>query len=71
MTLTLDIVGVPRDWRFGLIMLGINIVLVFLVFVLLDRGRLISPASARVRDEGIARLRARSARSTLVSESGD
>jgi NADH-quinone oxidoreductase subunit H len=70
-TLGLDMLGVPRDWRFGLIMLGMNLVLVFLVFVLLDRGRLISPASSRVRDEGIARLRARSARSTLVPESGD
>jgi len=39
--------------------------------VLLDRGRIISPASTRVRNEGIARLRARSAGSTLISESGD
>jgi NADH-quinone oxidoreductase subunit H len=70
-TLGLDMAGIPRDWRFGLIMFGMNIGLLVLVFVLLDRGRLISPASARVRDEGIARLRARSASSTLVPESGD
>jgi NADH-quinone oxidoreductase subunit H len=70
-TLGLDMAGVPRDWRFGLILFGMNIVLLILLFVLLDRGRLISPASARVRDEGIARMRARSARSTLVPESGD
>ena len=70
-TLGLDMAGVPRDWRFGLILFGMNIILMFLLFVLLDRGRLISPASARVRDEGIARLRARSARSTFVPESGD
>jgi NADH-quinone oxidoreductase subunit H len=70
-TLVLDMLGVPRDWRFGLILFGMNIVVLFLVFVLLDRGRLISPASSRVRDEGIARMRARSARSPLVPESGD
>jgi hypothetical protein len=32
------------------------------VLFLLDRGRLISPASARVRSEGVARLRAVSGR---------
>ena len=69
--LGLDMAGVPRDWRFGLIMFGINIVLLVLVFVLLDRGRIISPASTRVRNEEIARLRARSAGSTLIPESGD
>ena len=70
-TLALDMAGVPRDWRYGLILFGINIVLLVLLFVLLDRGRLISPASTRVRDEGIARLRARSEGSTLIPESGD
>ncbi len=70
-TLGLDMAGVPRDWRFGLILFGMNLVLLVLLFVLLDRGRIISPASTRVRNEGIARLRARSARSTLVPDSGD
>jgi NADH-quinone oxidoreductase subunit H len=70
-TLGLDMAGLPRDWRYGLAMFGMNIVLLILLFVLLDRGRIISPASTRVRNEGIARLRARSARSTLVPESGD
>ncbi len=71
LTLGLDMTGLVRGRRYGLIMFGVNVVLLFLVFVLLDRGRIISPASSRVRDEGIARLRARSRNSTLVPESGD
>jgi NADH-quinone oxidoreductase subunit H len=47
---------------FGLALFALNIVLVILVLFLLDRGRLISPASARVRSEGVARLRAVSGR---------
>ena len=43
---------------FGLALFALNIVLVILVFFVLDRGRLISPASARVRSEEVARLRA-------------
>ena len=70
-TLGLDMTGLARGRLYGLILFGVNIVLLFLVFVLLDRGRIISPASSRVRDEGIARLRARSATSTLMPESGD
>jgi NADH-quinone oxidoreductase subunit H len=70
-TLALDMAGIARGPLYGLILFGLNIVLLVLVFVLLDRGRLISPASARVRDAGIARMRARSARSTIVPESGD
>jgi NADH-quinone oxidoreductase subunit H len=70
-TLGLDMAGVPRDWRFGLILFGMNVVLLVVVFVLLDRGRIISPATTRLRDDSIARLRARSAQSTLIPESGD
>ena len=70
-TLGLDMTGLVRGRRYGLIMFAVNIVLLFLVFWMLDRGRIISPASTRLRDEGIARLRARSQSSTLIPESGD
>ena len=70
-TLALDMTGLRRSTLYGLILFGVNLVLLVVVFVLLDRGRVISPASTRVRDEGIARLRARSQRSTLLPESGD
>ena len=70
-TLGLDMAGLRRSTLYGLILFAVNIVLVVIVFVLLDRGRIISPASTRLRDEGIARLRARSQSTTLLPESGD
>jgi NADH-quinone oxidoreductase subunit H len=70
-TLGLDAVGVPRTpvhgWPlYGLCLMAINIVLVVLLFVVADRGRLISPASTRVRAVELARLRAVRQRSALA-----
>jgi NADH-quinone oxidoreductase subunit H len=69
--LGLDMLGVPRDWRYGLALFAMNLVLLALIFVVLDRGRIISPASTRVRQAELARLRAVSRRSTLTAEAGD
>jgi NADH-quinone oxidoreductase subunit H len=69
--LGLDMLGVPRDWRYGLALFVMNLVLLALIFVVLDRGRIISPASTRVRKAELARLRAISRRSTLTAEAGD
>jgi len=69
--LGLDMLGVPRDWRYGLALFAMNLVLLALIFVVLDRGRIISPASTRVRKAELARLRAVSRRSTLTAEAGD
>jgi NADH-quinone oxidoreductase subunit H len=60
-TLGLDAAGVPRGAVYGLILFALNLVLLVLLFVVLDRGRLISPASARARTAEVARLRARAA----------
>lgn len=58
-TLGLDALGVARTNRlFTLALLGMNLVLLFVLFFVLDRGRLVSPASARARSDEIARLRA-------------
>jgi NADH-quinone oxidoreductase subunit H len=75
-TLALDAVGVSRaSWWFPIIMFAINLVLLFVVFGLVDRGRLLSPASARSRADEIARLRQESRRSALAKryavEAGD
>ena len=64
--LALDYIGLPRDWRFGLAMLAMNVVLVLLLFVVLDRGRIISPAYAPASAAEIGRLRARAGRGSLV-----
>jgi NADH-quinone oxidoreductase subunit H len=70
---TLDALGFARGsvpFHLGLILL--NIVLVIVIFMILDRGRLISPASSRLNQRDIAKLRAISApRRPQLSESGD
>ncbi len=57
--LGLDMAGVPRGPRFGLAMFGVNAVLLVLLFFVLDRGRLVSPAYSRLERERLARLRHR------------
>ena len=59
-------------WVRGLILFAMNIVLCVILFVVLDRGRVISPATSRARDEELLRLRAISRqRSTLAPGMGD
>jgi NADH-quinone oxidoreductase subunit H len=67
LVLALDAAGVPRVASgglpvFSLALLAMNVVLVVAVFVLLDRGRIVSPASSRVSRHEVERLRAVSAR---------
>jgi NADH-quinone oxidoreductase subunit H len=75
--LVLDMLRVPRgvQW-FGIspfwAALGVlNLVLAVLLFVLLDRGRIISPAYSRLSPIQIARLRAMSAGRSLAASQGD
>jgi NADH-quinone oxidoreductase subunit H len=58
-TLGMSAAGINYDtWQFALIMLAINIVLVVLLFGILDRGRLISPAYSRLDKQNLAKVRA-------------
>ena len=74
-TLALDAAGMSRGVAFGLVLFAINILLVVLLFFILDRGRIISPASARARAEEVRRLQELRRRSplaaTLTPETGD
>jgi NADH-quinone oxidoreductase subunit H len=70
--LGLDYAGLPRGLVYGLVLLGVNAVLVIIAFFILDRGRIISPAYGRATPQQIARLRAVSTtRSHLSPQSGD
>jgi NADH-quinone oxidoreductase subunit H len=70
--LGLDYAGLARGFTYGLVMLGVNIVLVIIAFVILDRGRIISPAYGRATPQQIARLRAvTAAHRPLRPETGD
>jgi NADH-quinone oxidoreductase subunit H len=70
----LDALGFARGsvpFHAGLILL--NLAAVVVLFMIIDRGRLISPASSRLNQRDIAKLRAVSAphRAPLLPESGD
>jgi NADH-quinone oxidoreductase subunit H len=57
-TLGLDAVGFhPSSWQFALVMLVINLVLLVIMFGVIDRGRLISPAYSRLDKRNLAKLR--------------
>jgi NADH-quinone oxidoreductase subunit H len=57
--LALDAAGVRDGWQSGAALVALNVVLGAIVFYILDRGRLVSPASRRPQSEEIQRLRAR------------
>jgi NADH-quinone oxidoreductase subunit H len=69
--LWLEWLGIRPGAMWGAIMIGINLALAAILFVMLDHGKLVSPASRRVRAEEIARLRALSVQSPLTPQSGD
>jgi len=58
-TLGLDALGVTRGPMFSLALFGMNIAIIVVLLRWLDRGKLISPSSARVGPTDLARLRAR------------
>jgi NADH-quinone oxidoreductase subunit H len=55
--LVLDAAGIDRGLVYGLIFLAVNVVLLGLFFVFLDRGKLVSPASGRASVPELQRLR--------------
>jgi hypothetical protein len=57
-TLALDAAGIhPSNWKFALAMLALNIVLCGIIFGVIDRGRLISPAYSRLDKRNMEKLR--------------
>jgi NADH-quinone oxidoreductase subunit H len=59
------------SWPFHLGLAMLNIVAVIILFMILDRGRVISPAYGRISDDQLARLRAMSRRGRPVPQAGD
>jgi NADH-quinone oxidoreductase subunit H len=55
-TLALDFAGIERGIVFGLILFGMNLVLVVALLLIFDRGRIISPAYRPVRGARLAAL---------------
>jgi len=69
--LILDSAGIHRGAMYSSILGAVNMALVVIVFSILDRGRIISPAYGRARADQIQRLRAVSARSPLSAGVND
>ncbi|MDP9205098.1 MAG: NADH-quinone oxidoreductase subunit NuoH [Gemmatimonadota bacterium] len=68
--LVLDTAGITRGAMYSSVLGVVNIALVMIVFAILDRGRIISPAYGRMDAVRLARLRAVSSRSPLASGAG-
>jgi len=66
-TLGLDALGVSRGPVYGLLLFAFNLVLAVLLFVVLDRGRVISPAYTRLDPRRLANMR----RGPAPQEGGD
>lgn len=67
--LGLDAAGFARgSWAFGLSLLALNVVLVGILFFVVDRGRIISPAYSRLDKRNVDKLRAIAAQSKLMPE---
>jgi NADH-quinone oxidoreductase subunit H len=58
-SLALDALGVARTPLFSLALFALNVVIIVVLLRWLDRGKLISPASARIDQRELERLRAR------------
>ena len=72
LTLGLDAMGIKRGFVFGGIFLAVNAVILFTLFSLFDRGRVVSPAYGRLSEDEVARLRAvTAARANLSTQAGD
>lgn len=64
-TLALDAAGISRGPLFTLALLALNIILIAVLLRWLDRGKLISPSSARVGSRELTRMRARGSERAL------
>src|SRR6476660_8147923 len=69
--LILDSAQIHRGAMYSSILGAVNMALVVIVFAILDRGRIISPAYGRARADQLQRLRAVSARSPLSAGVND
>ena len=68
--LALDRAGIARGHAYGALLFGLNVALVLALLFVLDRGRLLSPASSRLELARVARLRDVSARNELLPGKG-
>jgi NADH-quinone oxidoreductase subunit H len=69
--LVLDLLGIRPGATHGVILGVVNLVLTGVLFVVLDSGRIISPAYGRIQADRLRRLRAMRSRSPLAAPGAD
>jgi len=69
--LILEAAGIQRGAMHSSILAAMNMALVVIVFAILDRGRIISPAYGRMGGARLARMRGLASRSPLASRAND
>jgi NADH-quinone oxidoreductase subunit H len=70
LVLGLDAAGIERGLVFGLILFAVNAVMLFVLFVVFDRGRIVSPASPPAVGARLAHLRQLAAERARLSAMG-
>jgi NADH-quinone oxidoreductase subunit H len=70
LVLVLDMAGIERGFIYGLILFGVNAVMLVGLFAILDRGRIVSPASTTVAGARLAHLRQLAAERARLSAMG-
>jgi NADH-quinone oxidoreductase subunit H len=70
LVLGLDAAGIERGLVYGLILFGVNVVLLVGIFIILDRGRIVSAASPPVTSARLAHLRRLAAERARLSAMG-
>jgi len=68
--LGLSAAGIGEGWMYTAILASLNIALIIILFAILDRGRVISPAYGRMNPKEIERMRRLDARRALAAEAG-
>jgi len=70
LVLGLDMAGIERGLVYGLILFAVNAILLVALFLILDRGRILSPASAPIVGARLAHLRQLAAERARLSTMG-
>jgi hypothetical protein len=68
--LGLSAAGIDQGFLYATILGSVNVVVIVVLFAILDRGRIISPAYGRMSARDVERLRQVTRRATMAAEAG-
>jgi hypothetical protein len=68
--LGLSAAGIDQGMMYATILGSVNVIVIVVLFAILDRGRLISPAYGRMQQRDVERLRQVTRRAAMAAEAG-